>query len=104
MVDPRDPPDIGLAQLLDPGEAAAIQLAGELKVDVLLIDERIGRAEATRRGIPVVGTLGVLLERFSRRLLADPFDILSALRSDGFRISKRLLDEFQQRVESIKRS
>lgn len=104
VVDPRNPPDISLSRLLDAGEAAAIQLASELSADVLLIDERIGRAEATRRGIPVVGTLGVLLEGSRRRLLTDPSAVLSAMRSDGFRISKRLLDEFQQRVESIKHS
>lgn len=59
MIDPRQAPDLALAELLDPGEAAAIQLASELKADLLLIDERTGRAEAARRNIPVVGGLGV---------------------------------------------
>jgi predicted nucleic acid-binding protein len=72
VVDPDEPPDIALGGLLDAGEAAAIQLAGELKAEVLLIDKRIGRAEARRRGIPVVGTLGLLLQAFKRGLLADP--------------------------------
>jgi uncharacterized protein len=100
VVDPREPPDMGLGRLLDAGEAAAIQLAGELKADFLLIDERIGRNEAKRRGIPVLGALGVLLEGSRRGLLADPLAVLSALRSHGFRVSKQLLDEFQKRIES----
>jgi predicted nucleic acid-binding protein len=104
VLDPRDPPDISLVRRLDAGEAAAIQLAGELKADVLLIDERIGRAEAARRGIPVVGTLGVLREGFRRGLVADPLAIVSAMRSGGFRVSKRLIDEFQRRVESIRQA
>ncbi|MGH9665919.1 MAG: DUF3368 domain-containing protein, partial [Bryobacteraceae bacterium] len=71
VIDPRQPPDVALVKSLDRGEAAAIQLAGELKADLLLIDERTGREEATRRGIPVVGGLGVLQEAFRRGLVAD---------------------------------
>lgn len=104
VVDPRNPPDISLARLLDAGESAAIQLTSRLNADLLLIDERIGRAEAARRGIPVAGTLGLLLEGFKRGLLADPSAVVSAMRLGGFRVSKRLVDEFQQRVESIKHS
>lgn len=45
---------------LDPGEAQAIILAAELQANQLLIDERLGRAEAKRRGLSLVGVLGVL--------------------------------------------
>jgi predicted nucleic acid-binding protein len=91
----REPPDTTLTRLLDAGEAAAIQLACELKATMLLIDERIGRIEATRRGIPVVGVLGVLQEGFRRGFISDPMAALAAMRADGFRVSKRLLDAFQ---------
>jgi predicted nucleic acid-binding protein len=85
-----------------PGEAAAIQIAGELKADLLLIDERIGRREASRYGVPVVGALGVLLEAFRRGLIADPLAVVVAMRAGGFRVSKRLLDRFQDEVASIR--
>jgi predicted nucleic acid-binding protein len=37
-------------------------LAGELSADQLIVDDRQGRHEAEKRGIPVMGTVGVLRE------------------------------------------
>jgi predicted nucleic acid-binding protein len=98
------PLDRELAESLDPGEAAAIQLAIEIKADLLLIDERLGRREATLRQVPVIGALGVLKQGFSRGLIVDPMAAVTAMRSDGFRVSRQLLGEFQETVATIKRS
>jgi predicted nucleic acid-binding protein len=54
--------DPDLTSLLDSGESAAIQLAINLQPDFILIDERLGRKEASRRGLVVIGALGVLRE------------------------------------------
>jgi predicted nucleic acid-binding protein len=42
------------------GERQAILLTEELRVDMLLIDEQIGRTIALSRNLPLSGTLGVL--------------------------------------------
>jgi predicted nucleic acid-binding protein len=65
---PVNAPDASL-DLLDPGERDAIMLAVELPADQLIVDDRVGRKEAQRRGIPVMGTLGVLREAASLGLL-----------------------------------
>jgi predicted nucleic acid-binding protein len=46
---------------LDPGEAAAIALACQIKADVLLMDEKRGREAARQSGLVVAGVLGELI-------------------------------------------
>jgi predicted nucleic acid-binding protein len=54
---------------LDTGERDAIDLAEELAADQLIIDELYGRREAERRGLSVIGTMGVLRDAASAGLL-----------------------------------
>ena len=74
---------------LDPGERAAMSLAVERKADLLLLDERAGRAEAARRSIPVIGTLGVLVEAHTIGLL-DFDEAVTRLKFTSCRISAEL--------------
>ncbi len=77
---------------LDAGEAAAISMA-QAETDVLLlIDEMAGRLEASRRGIPNTGTLGVLRRAAIEGLVNLPA-ALDRLRGTNFRVSKTLLAE-----------
>lgn len=55
-----------LETVLDPGEAEAIALAVERAPSLLLIDERDGRQVARTLGVPLTGTLGVLLRAKAR--------------------------------------
>ena len=48
-------------QLVDAGEAEAIELALELHADRVLMDERKGRKLAIQEGVAVIGLLGVVL-------------------------------------------
>jgi len=50
-----------LRQDLDAGEGEAIALAIEQNADLLLIDERIGRATAQHFNLAVIGVIGILL-------------------------------------------
>lgn len=82
-------------EFLDPGEREAIQLAQEQKADMLLIDEQKGRTEASKRGLTVTGTLGVLIAAGEFRLI-DPRKAVQRLFTETtFRSTselKRLVD------------
>jgi len=46
---------------LDPGEAAVIQLATELAIPIVCLDDRKGRRAALATGLRVTGSLGLLV-------------------------------------------
>jgi len=83
-------PGVGIAEL-DAGEAAAIRLAEQLgETAFLLMDDVKGRREATRRGIPSTGTLGVLQAASKNRYLALR-DVLPRLLQTNFYIDPGLV-------------
>ncbi|MCC7491390.1 MAG: DUF3368 domain-containing protein [Fimbriimonadaceae bacterium] len=80
-----------LALRLDSGEAAAIALALEQRPEVVLIDERDGRAVATALGLPVTGVLGVLLRAKRDGQITSLAPLLAALRDQArFHLAGRL--------------
>ena len=92
------PPELALLGNLDAGEAEAIQLAIDLKAGALIMDERTGREMAAARHIRVIGILGILLESYRRGIVQSPTEIVSQLQAQGFRVSRRLLLQFQEQI------
>lgn len=91
-------PDTILTRL-DPGERQAIQLAKQERADLLLMDDRLGVRIAREQGFAVSGTLGVLVQAATRRLI-DIERALSALQTTDFRCSPSVLEEARSLVKS----
>lgn len=64
---------------IDLGEAEAIILALELKADLILMDERRGRALAINYGLNITGLLGVLLQAKCNDLIPTVKPLLDQL-------------------------
>lgn len=82
---------------LDVGETAAIALALELKATVLM-DERLGRDVAQRRGLAVVGSAGVLIRARQMGLLPVVAPVLVRMKAEGYFLSDALVREVLRRV------
>jgi predicted nucleic acid-binding protein len=80
-----------LLSRLDRGEQDAILLAESLKAERLIIDDLEGRREAANRGLPVIGTLGILAEAARRNLLDLP-QALAALQATNFHVAPDLIE------------
>lgn len=85
-------PDPILTDVLDAGEAAAIPLAERLGA-VLLCDDGEARIIARRRGLAVVGTLGVLLRAKREGLLDLVAPVVERMTDLGMFVSAPLLAE-----------
>jgi predicted nucleic acid-binding protein len=81
---------------IHPGEEAAISLACELKADALLIDDHDARKEAMKRGVRIVGTLGILERAFQVGQI-DLKDAIERIRNTDFHVTDELLQSVLDR-------
>jgi len=91
------PPHIGL------GERAAIALAYERGLP-LLIDDFAGRQEARRLNIPILGSVGLLLEAKRQGVISQVKPLLDALVQDGFRLAQEIYLEVLRRANELGRT
>lgn len=77
---------------VDDGEAAAIALAHELKLRIIL-DDRAGRSVAKQFGLSVMGTIGLLVVAKQRGLVRTVRPLIDDLKRHGFYMNEDLRQE-----------
>jgi predicted nucleic acid-binding protein len=97
VVDPAATPSEWLSLDLGPGELAAMALALENRTHIVLLDDMLARRTAQAAGLPVWGTLKVLLEAKSQGLTERVEPWISRLSEQGMWLS----DEIRLRILAL---
>ena len=82
-----------LYQKLDKGEAEAIAFFSSIKTDRLLLDDLNGRRLAKTMGLPVVGTVGVLITAKLKGMIPELSPLSDALKKHRFYIADEVLQK-----------
>jgi predicted nucleic acid-binding protein len=92
-------------KIIDYGEAETICLTLQEKEEFALIDEKTARKIAKLYGINSLGSLGILIIAFKKKLLNEKEikEILDKILNTNFRISWKLLQDFWDEIEKIKK-
>jgi predicted nucleic acid-binding protein len=77
---------------LGKGEREAIALALELQATELIIDDLPARRLATSLGLPIIGTLGLLLRAKKKGVILAVRPLMEDLQARDFHISERLFE------------
>ncbi len=72
---------------MDKGEAEAIALFSEIKADYLLLDDLKGRKYADSHGLPIAGTVGILITAKKKGLIPKLRPVLKVLKAQQIRLS-----------------
>lgn len=87
---------------LDAGELEVLLLARQIKADWVIVDERLARSVAFALGLPVKGTLGILLAAVLSGLLSKEQALadLNQLVERGIRIAPRWRKWFERELDA----
>jgi predicted nucleic acid-binding protein len=99
--DPQNHQFQDLVDILGPGEAAAIILASQLKIG-LLIDEKLGRQTAKKMNLNIIGTAGVLLLAKEKNLIKKIAPLIQELKNAGYYLSEDLIESVLKRADEKK--
>lgn len=80
---------------LDAGESEALIIYDEKQADLLLIDEHKGRSVAKRMSVEYIGTLGIFMLAYDKKILsAEEIEkCLNILLNNNIRLSSRLCNK-----------
>lgn len=81
-----------LRQSLDLGEASVIQLASDLDVPLVAIDETAGRRVARLSGLQVTGSIGILIKAKRTGYAVDIDHALKRMRECGIWLSAAVIN------------
>jgi predicted nucleic acid-binding protein len=76
---------------LGSGETAVLALSLEHQPAIAVLDDAAARAAARALGVPLIGTLGVIVRAKLRGLLPAAGPVLANLRAAGLRLDDRLI-------------
>ena len=80
---------------LEIGEIEAIQLALETEKALLIMDDRLARREATRRGLDYIGTVRMLHLAEQRSIVDNAEATIQRMAECGYRISPLILRQLR---------
>lgn len=86
----RTPAEALTRRALGPGERDAIALSIELKASRVILDDLLARRIASTLGVPVIGTLGVLVAAKQNRLIDSIRPLVDRLAQGRFFIGEDL--------------
>ena len=75
---------------LGQGETAVLALGLEMPGTVVVLDDRLARRTAEALGIPLTGTIGVLIDAKRQSLVPEVAPLLDQLQQLGFHLSARM--------------
>lgn len=88
--------------ILSPGEESCIRVAlAQTTPTLLLIDERLARREAEKRGLRVAGTAAIIGQLKKRCLIPSSRQVFEELLRARFRLSKQLIRQVLAEVDEL---
>ncbi|MCY3722773.1 MAG: DUF3368 domain-containing protein [Candidatus Poribacteria bacterium] len=91
-VDLTDPESVSDYDKLDVGEAAALALAKEHEARFVIIDEKKARQQASKIGLRVKGTVGVLIEAKKSGLISSIKPLLIELQKNRVYLTESIIN------------
>ncbi|MYF99785.1 DUF3368 domain-containing protein [Candidatus Poribacteria bacterium] len=101
VIDVTDSQSASIYQGIDAGEGEVLALAVEHDARFVILDENKGRQIATKIGLKVKGTLGVLLDAKEEGLIVAIKPLLIQLQANGIRLSESLINKVLQEAGEI---